>query len=98
MPSISPPILYLPLRSHSCVMCFTQRSSRQFLRFLPAAKRRDHMRRPITFAIAVGVMSLFGLIFWQGGVSTDAAGARLIPEYGVSSSPYLPIQRLEPVY
>jgi hypothetical protein len=39
-----------------------------------------------------------GLIFWQGGMSTDAAGARLTPEYGISSSPYLPIQRLEPVY
>ena len=79
-------------------MCFTQRSSRQFLRFLLAAKRRDHMRRPITFAIAAGLMSLFGLIFWQSGMSIEAAGARLIPEYGVSSSPYLPIQRLEPVY
>ena len=63
-----------------------------------AEKRRDHMRRPITFAIAAGLMSLFGLIFWQGGMSTDAAGARLTPEYGISSSPYLPIQRLEPVY
>jgi hypothetical protein len=56
------------------------------------------MRRPITFAIAAGLLSLFGLIFWQGGMSTDAAGARLTPEYGISSSPYLPIQRLEPVY
>jgi len=56
------------------------------------------MRRPIIFAIAAGLMSLFGLIFWQSGMSIEAAGARLIPEYGVSSSPYLPIQRLEPVY
>ena len=55
-----------------------------------------HMRRPITFAIAAGLMSLLGLIFWQGVMSTDAAGMK--PEYGVSSSPYLPIQRLEPVY
>ena len=54
------------------------------------------MRRPITFAIAAGLMSLLGLIFWQGVMSTDAAGMK--PEYGVSSSPYLPIQPLEPVY
>jgi hypothetical protein len=55
-----------------------------------------HMRRPIIFAIAAGLMSLFALIFWQGGMSTDAAGLK--PDYGVSSNPYLPIRRLEPVY
>ena len=52
------------------------------------------MRRPIAFAITAGLMSLLGLIFWQGGISTDAAGARLKPEYGLSSNPYLPIRRL----
>jgi hypothetical protein len=52
------------------------------------------MRRPIIFAIVAGLMTLFALIFWQRG---NAAGREPV-EYGVSSNPYLPIQRLEPVY
>jgi hypothetical protein len=35
------------------------------------------MRRPITFAIAAGLMSLFGLIYWQGGIKPiSPAGMR----------------------
>jgi hypothetical protein len=54
----------------------------------------DVMRRAITIAIVVAVMSLAILIFWQ----VAAASVRPKPEYVVTSAPYLPIKRLAPVY
>jgi len=52
------------------------------------------MRRAVTIAIAVAVMSLAILIFWQ----VAAASLHPKPEYAVTSAPYLPIKRLAPVY
>jgi hypothetical protein len=59
------------------------------------------MRRPITIAIAVTMMGLFALMFWQMGMNTtgtDAAVARTQSkaEYAIPPDPYLPIRRLEP--
>jgi hypothetical protein len=54
----------------------------------------DVMRRAITIAIVVAVMSLAILIFWQ----VAAASVHPKPEYVVTSAPYLPIKRLAPVY
>ena len=61
------------------------------------------MRRPITIAIAIAIMSLLVLIFWQVVVDVtgkDAAVARVKPkpEYPITNNPYLPIQSLRPVY
>jgi hypothetical protein len=61
------------------------------------------MRRPITIAIAVTMLSLFALTFWQMGMDVTAEDAAVAaappkPEYTVTSNPYLPIQWLEPVW
>jgi hypothetical protein len=57
------------------------------------------MRNLINVAIAATMASLFAVMFWaQVGVIATAV-ARTKPEtYAVTSSPYLPIQMLEPVY
>ena len=60
------------------------------------------MRRPITFAIAVAVISLLALMLSE--VSMDVTGkdvAKARPksgEYTISSNPYLPIRRLAPTW
>jgi hypothetical protein len=57
------------------------------------------MPRPITIAIAAVMTSLFALVFWQFGMNkTDAASTGPKLEYYLTTTPYLPIQRLEPVY
>ena len=60
------------------------------------------MRRPITLAITVAILSLLALIVWEVGLDVtgqDAAVARgKKPEYSITNNPYLPIQRLRPVY
>ncbi len=57
------------------------------------------MRNLINVAIAATMASLFAVMFWaQVGVIATAV-ARAKPEtYAVSSSPYLSVQKLEPVY
>jgi len=62
-----------------------------------------HLWRPITIAIAVAVSSLVVLIVWQigedvTGKDTAVATAKLKPGYPLTTTPYLPIQRFEPVY
>ena len=61
------------------------------------------MRRPITIAIAVTMLSLFALMFRQMGMHDSTANANVAspaaePEYALSSHHYLPIQDLEPVW
>jgi hypothetical protein len=62
-----------------------------------------HMRRPITLAITIAMMSLLALIFWEVGLDVtgrDAAVAtgKAKSGYPITDNPYLPIQRLEPIY
>ena len=62
-----------------------------------------HMRRPITIAIAVAITSLLVLTLWEVGMDVtgkDAAVAtgKAKPGYPITGNPYLPIQRLEPIY
>jgi hypothetical protein len=61
-----------------------------------------HMRRPIEIAITVAILSLLALIIWEVGLDVtgnDAAVARAKKtEYSIPNNPYLPIQRLRPVY
>jgi hypothetical protein len=54
----------------------------------------DLMRRPVTIAIVLAMISLAVLIFWQ----VAAASVRPKPEFTVTSGHYLPIKRLDPVY
>ena len=61
------------------------------------------MRRPITIAIAVAITSLLVLTFWE--VSLDVTGkdaavatGNAKTGYPITGNPYLPIQRLEPIY
>jgi len=63
-------------------------------KLLPEDMEVDPMRRPITIAFVLAVMSLAILIFWR----VAAASVRPKPEYAVTSAPYLPIKRLAPVY
>jgi hypothetical protein len=60
------------------------------------------MRRPITFAIAVAVISLLALMLSEVSMDVtgkDVAKARPKPaEYTISSNPYLPIRRLAPTW
>ena len=60
------------------------------------------MRRPITFAITVAVMSLLALILSEVGMDItgkDVAKARpKRGEYTITSNPYLPIRRLGPTW
>jgi hypothetical protein len=58
-----------------------------------------HMRRLITIAVAVTMASLFSLMFWSqvGAVATAVAQPKH-QSYLVKTSPYLPLQVLEPVY
>ena len=57
------------------------------------------MRRLITIAVAVTMASLFSLMFWSqvGAVATAIAQPKS-QSYLVKTSPYLPLQVLEPVY
>jgi hypothetical protein len=61
-----------------------------------------HMRRAITLTIALAIMSLLAFIFSE--VSLDIAGkdtAKARPkrvDHIITSNPYLPIQRLRPVW
>jgi hypothetical protein len=60
-----------------------------------------HMRKVMTIATAVTMTSLFAVMFWaQIGIATNAAIARSKADYsyGVTSTPYLPFQVLDPVY
>jgi hypothetical protein len=57
------------------------------------------MRNLINVAIAATMASLFYVMFWTQVGAIAAAVARAKPEsYAITSSPYLPIQMLEPVY
>ena len=60
------------------------------------------MWRPITFAIAVAILSLLALTFLEMGMSVtakDAANAQSKRvEYTITSNPYLPIRRLGPTW
>jgi hypothetical protein len=59
------------------------------------------MRKSITIAMAITMMSLFALMFWQNGMDVNAegaAGSRRQPDYAVSSNPYLPIRGLQPAW
>jgi hypothetical protein len=62
-----------------------------------------HMQRPFTIAIAVAITSLLVLTFWEVGmdvIGKDAAVATSKAKFGypITGNPYLPIQRLEPIY
>jgi hypothetical protein len=57
----------------------------------------DHMRRAITIAIAVTMLSLVALILWQNAAAKPDAAVPA-PEYVLSSHPYLPIRNLDPVW
>jgi hypothetical protein len=64
---------------------------------------RGTMQTHITIAIAIAMMSLFALMFWQtviDATENDAAVAstQLKPQYVVSPDPYLPNKRLRPVW
>jgi hypothetical protein len=66
------------------------------LRLETPEEMEGHMRRPITIAIAITVMSLFALLFWQAGMNVteeDAAVASARLEPGGYALP-----RLEPVW
>jgi hypothetical protein len=60
------------------------------------------MRRPITFAITVAIMSLLALMLSEVGMDVtgkDAAKARpKRGEHTIASNPYLPVRRLGPVW
>ena len=61
------------------------------------------MRRHIKIAIAITMMGLFALMFWQTfldvtGKDAAVAGAQSKPEYGIAFHPHLPIQRLAPLW
>jgi hypothetical protein len=60
------------------------------------------MRRLVTVAIAVTMLSLHALMFWQlalHAVAEAAASTRgPSPEYSLSDHSCLPIQDLEPVW
>jgi hypothetical protein len=61
------------------------------------------MQTHITIAIAMAMMSLFALMFWQtviDATENDAAvaSAQLKPQHVVSPDPYLPNKRLRPVW
>jgi hypothetical protein len=60
------------------------------------------MRRPITVAIAVTMLSLHALMFWQLTLHAEAEAAASThgpsPEYSLSDHSYLPIHDLEPVW
>jgi hypothetical protein len=55
------------------------------------------MRRAITIAIAVTMLSLVALILWQNAAAKPDAAVPA-PEYVLSSHPYLPIRNLDPVW
>jgi hypothetical protein len=61
------------------------------------------MRRHIKIAIAITMMGLFTLMFWQTildvtGKDAAVAGAQSKPEYVIAFHPHLPIQRLAPLW
>jgi len=57
------------------------------------------MRRFTTIAAAATMAGLFSVMFWSqvGAVATAVARPKP-PAYVVQSAPYLPLQRLDPVY
>ena len=64
---------------------------------------RESMRRHIKIAIAITMMGLFALMFWQTildvtGKDAAVAAAQSKPEYGIAFHPHLPIQRLAPLW
>ena len=61
------------------------------------------MRRQIKIAIAITMMGLFALMFWQTildvtGKDAAVADAQRQPEYVGTFHPHLPIQRLAPLW
>jgi hypothetical protein len=57
------------------------------------------MRRLFAVTAAIAMGSLFSLMFWSQVATVANAVARPKPHfYAVTSSPYLPVQKLEPVY
>ena len=52
------------------------------------------MRRAIKITIAVAMMSLLALAFWQ----VNAMAARQKAAYAIPSNSYLPVKSLPPVY
>jgi hypothetical protein len=55
------------------------------------------MRRSITIAILVAIMSVPALVFWQVEVkATDTVLQK--PDYGIAANSYLPIHWLRPAY
>jgi|GraSoiStandDraft_4_1057263.scaffolds.fasta_scaffold96226_2 hypothetical protein len=57
------------------------------------------MRRLFAVTAAIAMGSLFSLMFWSQVATVANALARPKPHfYAVTSSPYLPVQKLEPVY
>ena len=57
------------------------------------------MRNFIKVAIVATMASLFAVMFWtQVGVIATAVARAKSETYPVTSNPYLPIQRFEPVY
>jgi hypothetical protein len=57
------------------------------------------MKNLLHVAVAVTMASLFVVMFWAqvGGVATAFARGKM-GTYAVTSSPYLPIKSLQPVY
>ena len=63
-------------------------------KFACSEEMEEVMRRAIKITIAIAMMSLLALAFWQ----VNAMAARQKPVYGIPSNSYLPIQGLQPVY
>jgi hypothetical protein len=58
-----------------------------------------YMHKFVAALAILAMWSLFALTFWQfGTIPTGAGGPKLKFGDVVTSAPYLPIQRLEPVY
>ena len=57
------------------------------------------MRRLFAVTAAIAMASLFSLMFWSQVGAVANAVARPKPHfYAAKSSPYLPVQKLDPVY
>ena len=59
------------------------------------------MRRHMKVAIAIPILSLFALVFWQtimSGKDAAVADAQRQPEHVGTFNPHLPIQRLAPLW
>ena len=65
----------------------------------PSEDMESHMRKLLPVVGIIAVTTLCALIFWDLGTNpTGAASSQLKFGDVVTSAPYLPIQRLEPVY